>query len=82
MAEYGEVILDDAAGLVPEVAAIVSRRVDFVHGIYTAGDEDLVGIEVVAGGANLIIACWGDELSIGTALPEGLHGETPSDQAT
>lgn len=75
MAEYGEVVLADGRTL-PEVAALVSRRIDSVHGIYTAGNEDLLGIELVAGPEQVVVACWGDELSIGSALPEELRSRT------
>jgi hypothetical protein len=72
LGEYGEVAVEDGAQL-PEVAALLSRPIDSVHGMYSAGTEDLVGIEIIAGNDHLYVANWGDELIIGATLPEDLR---------
>ena len=78
MDESGDVILQDGV-LLPEIAAVVARRIDSVHGIYTAGTQDLLGIELIVGSDHLVVACWGDELTIGPTLQEDVrrNAQTP-----
>ena len=78
MDESGDVILQDGV-LRPEIAALVSRRMDSVHGIYTSGTQDLLGIELIVGSDHLVVACWGDDLTIGSTLPEELRKSAHTD---
>ena len=78
MDDVGEVTLEDGSSR-PDVAVVISRHIDSVHGIYTAGTEALLGIDIRLGTNHLVVTCWGDELNVGSMLPEGLRNDTGSE---
>lgn len=78
MDQYGDVVLEDGARR-PEIAAVLSRSIDSVLGIYAAGTEDLIGVQLAAGSKHLVIACWGDELTINSVLADGLRNRTATE---